>query len=71
MTDTALGSIQDSLNMAFSELEVSLLDEQSSAEQNSLPVVKSPVMLAEKAGPPTLDLEFIESVATGDKVMSY
>jgi hypothetical protein len=62
MADTALGSIQDSLNIAFSELEVSLLDEQSNPEVvvTTSPVTKAPIQITEKSGPPTLDLDFDE-----------
>lgn len=53
MTDTALDSVQTSLNTAFAELEVSLLDE----KDGRTTVVVSPSMITEHAGPPTLDLE--------------
>jgi hypothetical protein len=60
MADTAVDSVQTSLNTAFAELEVSLLDEQPiTVEVTPLPATnKSPSLLTEKAGPPTLDLEF-------------
>ena len=60
MADTALTTIQDGLNFAFSELEVSLLDEQplSTTTVTVAPAVKK--QLSEKAGPPPLDLVFNE-----------
>jgi molecular chaperone GrpE (heat shock protein) len=67
MQDTALSTITDGLNMAFSELEVSLLDEDKSTPaqvtvgQSQTSTGKSSTQLAEKAGPPTLDLVFDES----------
>jgi len=72
MADTALTTIQDGLNFAFSELEVSLLDEQSEAQASTTTVVVDPTVplvtkatlaaIAEKSGPPTLDLDFTEVV---------
>ena len=61
MQDTALSTIQDGLNLAFSELEVSLLDEQVNInEVSALPVAeKTPLQLTEKSGPPTLDLDIV------------
>jgi hypothetical protein len=47
------------LNLAFSELETSLLDEQS--DQPTAQVTASPASskaIPEKTGPPTLDLNF-------------
>lgn len=61
MSDTALSTIQDGLNMAFSELEVSLLDEQPiTAVPSAIAQSKIIVQLPEKAGPPPLDLPDIE-----------
>ena len=66
MQDTALNTIQDGLNMAFSELEVSLLDEQPATPTATVTVLpyneKAKVnQHADKpAGPPTLDLVFDE-----------
>lgn len=64
LTDTALSTIQDGLNLAFSELEVSLLDEQPIVDtvtvQVGSPEKKEPLLLEEKVGPPTLDLDFID-----------
>ena len=66
MQDTALNTIQDGLNMAFSELEVSLLDEQPATPTATVTVLPSNEkakvnQLADKpAGPPTLDLVFDE-----------
>jgi hypothetical protein len=60
MEDTALTTIQDGLNFAFSELEVSLLDEQP-LETKQVVVTSTPqepLQLTEKSGPPSLDLEF-------------
>lgn len=62
LQDTALNTIQDGLNMAFSELEASLLDEQPTHEDVLVKVTdvttKTPTTLTEKCGPPTLDLGF-------------
>lgn len=61
MQDTALTTVQDGLNFAFSELEVSLLDEQSSNERKSAPALipaAKPLAIAEKNGPPVMDLDF-------------
>lgn len=56
MADTALDSVQTNLNIAFSELEVSLLDE---VDGKKVIPMKQPVALAEGSGPPTLDLDFV------------
>ena len=57
MKDTALTTIQDGLNMAFSELETSLLDDQPSAssapQQISTPTTRA---LPDKLALPALDL---------------
>lgn len=57
MEDTSVNSVQTSLNTAFAELEVSLLDEQpvngTTAVADAAPVKA----LAEKVGPPVLDLD--------------
>jgi len=60
MADTAVDSVQSSLNTAFAELEVSLLDEQTDASVTTVTVsAAKPVQaLAEKSGPPVLDLDF-------------
>lgn len=61
MADTALTTIQDGLNFAFSELEVSLLDEQPIPTATTVTVApKTTKKLADKAGPPPLDLVFNE-----------
>ncbi len=60
-TDTALTAVQDSLNIAFSELEVSLLDEQSTVQpQSTIVITDSPRSVAQitMSEPPTLDIEF-------------
>ena len=54
MADTALTTIQDGLNFAFSELEVSLLDNQPTAQPSPM------AQLLEKPIPPSLDLIFNE-----------
>jgi len=68
--DTALGAVQDSLNLAFSELEVSLLDEQTqapvSAQITSVPTQRKLI----EATPPTLDLDFIEAETVSIPVSS-
>jgi hypothetical protein len=75
LQDTALNTIQDGLNMAFSELETSLLDEQPADGATVITVEATPVTsgrktaaINEKCGPPTLDLGFdadaIEMVPT-------
>ncbi len=63
MQDTALSTIQDGLNVAFSELEVSLLDEQPLPATVTVASVdaKAPLQLTEKSGPPALDLVFDEA----------
>lgn len=62
LQDTALNTIQDGLNMAFSELETSLLDEDNSTTPSSVSVIEvsstSVKSIAEKCGPPSLDLGF-------------
>ena len=65
LQDTALNTIQDGLNMAFSELETSLLDEQPASGVTVITVEATPVTsgrktaaIPEKCGPPTLDLGF-------------
>lgn len=63
MSDTALTTIQDGLNFAFSELEVSLLDEQVAQDKaaGTTVVVASvtPKQLpARSSAPPKLDLVF-------------
>jgi hypothetical protein len=60
LQDTALNTIQDGLNMAFSELETSLLDEQPNTTVNVVEVSSTPVKagIPVKCGPPTLDLGF-------------
>lgn len=62
MSDTALDSVQNGLNLAFAELETSLLDEVSVS--NIGPVVAVPNQIPVKAGPPSLDLDLgaIETV---------
>jgi hypothetical protein len=68
MQDTALITIQDGLNIAFSELETSLLDEDSSQPSQTQPAgaiaatpSRPPAQIPEKAGPPVLDLGFDEN----------
>lgn len=65
LQDTALNTIQDGLNMAFSELETSLLDEQPESGTVTVTVEAAPASggrrtaaIPEKCGPPTLDLGF-------------
>lgn len=59
LQDTALSTIQDGLNIAFAELEVSLLDqEQSDKVTVTVSPSLEPAQLTERAGPPTLDLVF-------------
>ncbi len=69
MSDTAVDSVQNSLNTAFAELEVSLLDEQVTAtpiiDITPLPT-KMAKSIPEKCGPPTLDLNF-----DSDNISSY
>jgi hypothetical protein len=67
MQDTALITIQDGLNMAFSELETSLLDEQPIQPSGTQPppaiaagTTPSAARIPEKTGPPVLDLGFNE-----------
>lgn len=60
MADTALTTIQDGLNFAFSELEVSLLDEQPIPTTVTVAPTATAKKLAEKDGPPPLDLVFNE-----------
>lgn len=54
--DTALVTIQDGLNMAFAELETSLLDEQQPG--TLIATNKETSRIPEKCGPPSLDLDF-------------
>lgn len=62
MADTAVSSIQTSLNTAFAELEVSLLDELPASV--SAEVNREPLQIADKSGPPVLDLDIdVEPVA--------
>lgn len=60
MQDQAVGRIQDGLNMAFAELDASLLDERAAAGASetiqAVVVEPSKKQLPEKAGPPTLDI---------------
>lgn len=60
MQDTALNTVQDGLLLAFSELNVSLLDDQPATLATVVTVESEKVQpqLTEKAGPPTLDLGF-------------
>lgn len=64
MADTAIDSVQSSLNTAFAELEVSLLDEQPLPTPINGPTtiniidVNPVAAIPEKCGPPTLDLDF-------------
>ena len=58
LQDTALITIQDGLNMAFSELETSMLDEDATAETV---VSAAPAALPEKCEAPDLDLGFDET----------
>jgi hypothetical protein len=65
LQDTALNTIQDGLNMAFSELETSLLDEQPAdgttvitVEATAVTSGRKTAAIPEKCGPPTLDLGF-------------
>lgn len=60
MNDTALTTVQDGLNLAFSELETSLLDAQSDESKPIVTVApaKSAAAIPERTGPPTLDLGF-------------
>jgi uncharacterized protein YukE len=66
MQDTALTTIQDGLNMAFSELEVSLLDEQPAAAP-AVSVLPSPPAVPKQLPdravpePPALDLDIAEA----------
>ena len=57
LKDTALSTVQDGLNLAFSELETSLLDENTSdpAPASSTP---APKQIAPSAPPSSLDLGF-------------
>lgn len=55
LADTAISTVTTSLNTAFAELEVSLLDEQP---VNVPPVVASDAK-SEKVAPPTLDLDLV------------
>ena len=63
MTDTALDSVQTNLNLAFSDLEVSLLEE-GNAQPNII-IAATPKQLNEK---PTLDLDFDEIAELPEKV---
>jgi len=65
MADTALSTVQDGLNYAFSELEVSLLDEDNTPSTPAVSVAPAKGDLPEKAAgaPPALDLVFEELVA--------
>lgn len=65
MKDTALNTIQDGLNLAFSELEVSLLDEETAPTTVSVISVNSAKQITAKAGPPSLDLVFDEGEKVG------
>lgn len=58
LQDTALNTIQDGLNMAFSELETSLLDEDSASSSIVTVAPASVTAIPEKCGPPSLDLGF-------------
>jgi hypothetical protein len=63
LQDTALNTIQDGLNLAFSELETSLLDEQQSGDSTKPTVEVTPArpatQIPQKAmSLPTLDLGF-------------
>ena len=64
MTDTAIDSVQLSLNTAFAELEVSVLDEQTAELPNK------PAAQIENSGPPTLDLDFesIPHIESAEKI---
>jgi hypothetical protein len=70
MQDTALGTIQDGLNMAFSELEVSLLDEQPISEQpatDAAPVIKGTKATAKNLVAP-LDLDLDDSPSPRQRI---
>jgi len=57
LKDTALVTIQDGLNLAFSELETSLLDESPTVQVSDSPVRPTPARLS-ASEPNTLDLGF-------------
>jgi hypothetical protein len=76
MQDTALITVQDGLNLAFSELETSLLDEQSTEPSPTQPAgaIAAPpsrpaAQIPEKTGPPVLDLGFDENNILEAKVI--
>ncbi len=58
LKDTALNTIQDGLNLAFSELETSLLDEQNISTGTTEAALPSTQKFALNAPPNTLDLGF-------------
>jgi hypothetical protein len=70
MQDTAITTIQDGLNTAFSELEVSLLDDQPSS-QPAVIDAKPVAQLADKSGPPILDLGIDLGETAENKVPVY
>lgn len=61
MADTALTTVQDGLNLAFSELETSLLDEQSSAPVAATVTLEPARVPAQLSAPSPLDLGFDEN----------
>jgi hypothetical protein len=74
LQDTALNTIQDGLNMAFSELETSLLDEQPTGtvtvtvEATPVTSGRKTAAIPEKCGPPTLDLGFDSDTLEADLI---
>jgi len=58
LQDTALNTVQDGLNLAFSELETSLLDEQDTPAAAPASSTSSPKQIAPSAPPNSLDLGF-------------
>lgn len=74
MADTAIDTVQSSLNTAFAELEVSLLDEMDGQPNTGtvevLPASTTLKSLSEKSGPPILDLDIdFESLKIAQKVV--
>ena len=76
LQDTALNTIQDGLNNAFSELDASMLDAQdvpSDSKTTTVSVVDvrpaaAPAQLAERTGPPELDLGLDENNVIAEAV---
>ncbi|MFT3870895.1 MAG: hypothetical protein QM715_20775 [Nibricoccus sp.] len=69
--ETALDSVQKNLNLAFADLEMSLVDEKSPAGTNAIPVqpvVEAPKTLADEKASLDLDIEVVDPASRPRKL---